>query len=134
MSLFRTKPIETDLEKHTGLKRSLNAFDLVMLGVGAIIGTGIFVLTGKAAAVNAGPAVVLSFIVAGLACTFAALSYAELSSSIGGAGSAYGYGYAGLGEWPAWVIGWMLVLIVFVQVVHCGSFADYFFAGLPQLQ
>ena len=65
MSLFRTKAIETDLEKNTGLKRSLNAFDLVMLGIGAIIGTGIFVLTGKAAAVNAGPAVVLSFIVAG---------------------------------------------------------------------
>ncbi|WP_439640734.1 APC family permease [Nevskia sp.] len=116
MSLFRTKAIETDLEKNTGLKRSLNAFDLVMLGIGAIIGTGIFVLTGKAAAVNAGPAVVLSFIVAGLACTFAALSYAELASSIGGAGSAYGYGYAGLGEWPAWIIGWMLVLEYAVAV------------------
>lgn len=134
MSLFRTKPIETDLEKQTGLKRSLNAFDLVMLGIGAIIGTGIFVLTGKAAAVNAGPAVVLSFIVAGLACTFAALSYAELSSSIGGAGSAYGYGYAGLGEWPAWIIGWMLVLeyAVAVPAVSAG-WSEYLNNGLQAI-
>ncbi|MDP3293664.1 MAG: amino acid permease [Nevskia sp.] len=134
MSLFRTKPIETDLEKQTGLKRSLNAFDLVMLGIGAIIGTGIFVLTGKAAAVNAGPAVVLSFIVAGLACTFAALSYAELSSSIGGAGSAYGYGYAGLGEWPAWIIGWMLVLeyAVAVPAISAG-WSEYLNNGLQAI-
>ena len=134
MSLFRTKAIETDLEKSTGLKRSLNAFDLVMLGVGAIIGTGIFVLTGKAAAVSAGPAVVLSFVVAGLACTFAALSYAELASSIGGAGSAYGYGYAGLGEWPAWIIGWMLVLeyAVAVPAVSAG-WSEYLNTGLQSI-
>jgi APA family basic amino acid/polyamine antiporter len=134
MSLFRTKPIETDLEKNTGLKRSLTAFDLVMLGVGAIIGTGIFVLTGKAAAVHAGPAVVLSFVVAGLACTFAALSYAELASSIGGAGSAYGYGYAGLGEWPAWIIGWMLVLeyAVAVPAVSAG-WSEYLNNGLQSI-
>ncbi|WP_293371391.1 amino acid permease [Nevskia sp.] len=134
MSLFRTKAIETDLEKNTGLKRSLNAFDLVMLGIGAIIGTGIFVLTGKAAAVNAGPAVVLSFVVAGLACTFAALSYAELASSIGGAGSAYGYGYAGLGEWPAWIIGWMLVLeyAVAVPAVSAG-WSEYLNTGLQSI-
>ena len=132
--LFRTKPIETDLEKNTGLKRSLTAFDLVMLGVGAIIGTGIFVLTGKAAAVHAGPAVVLSFVVAGLACTFAALSYAELASSIGGAGSAYGYGYAGLGEWPAWIIGWMLVLeyAVAVPAVSAG-WSEYLNNGLQSI-
>jgi APA family basic amino acid/polyamine antiporter len=134
MSLFRTKPIETDLEKNTGLKRSLNAFDLTMLGIGAIIGTGIFVLTGKAAAVNAGPAVVLSFVVAGLACTFAALSYAELASSIGGAGSAYGYGYAGLGELPAWIIGWMLVLeyAVAVPAVSAG-WSEYLNNGLQSI-
>jgi len=134
MSLFRTKAIETDLEKNTGLKRSLNAFDLVMLGIGAIIGTGIFVLTGKAAAVSAGPAVVLSFVVAGLACTFAALSYAELASSIGGAGSAYGYGYAGLGELPAWIIGWMLVLeyAVAVPAVSAG-WSEYLNTGLQSI-
>ncbi|ADE13264.1 amino acid permease-associated region [Nitrosococcus halophilus Nc 4] len=110
MKLFRTKPIETDLAKDTGLKKVLGAFDLVLLGIGAIIGAGIFVLTGIAAANHAGPAVVLSFVVAGMAVTFAALSYAELAASIGGAGSAYGYGYAGLGEFVAWVIGWMLIL------------------------
>jgi APA family basic amino acid/polyamine antiporter len=110
MKLFRTKPIETDLAKDTGLKKVLGATDLVLLGVGAIIGAGIFVLTGIAAANYAGPAVILSFVVAGMAVTFAALSYAELATSIGGAGSAYGYGYAGLGEFVAWVIGWMLIL------------------------
>jgi basic amino acid/polyamine antiporter, APA family len=110
MKLFRTKPIETDLAKDTGLKKVLGAFDLVLLGMGAIIGAGIFVLTGIAAANHAGPGVILSFVVAGTAVAFAALSYAELAASIGGAGSAYGYGYAGLGEFVAWVIGWMLIL------------------------
>ena len=78
MSLFRRKPIETDLAKDTGLKRVLTAFDLTLLGVGAIIGAGIFVLTGRAAAVEAGPAITLAFVVAGIACTCAALAYAEL--------------------------------------------------------
>jgi APA family basic amino acid/polyamine antiporter len=110
MKLFRTKPIDTDVAMNTGLKRVLGAVDLVFLGVGATIGAGIFVLTGIAAANYAGPAVILSFVVAGMAVTFAALSYAELATSIGGAGSAYGYGYAGLGELVAWVIGWMLIL------------------------
>ena len=81
-----------------------------MLGIGAIIGTGIFVLTGIAAATQSGPAVVLSFILAGTACAFAALSYAELSSSIGGCGSAYNYSYAAFGELFAWIIGWDLLL------------------------
>src|SRR5699024_7590602 len=110
MKLFRTKPIDIDLARDTGLKRVLGAVDLVFLGVGAIIGAGIFVLTGIAAANYAGPAVILSFVIAGIAVTFAALSYAELATSIGGAGSAYGYGYAGLGEFVAWIIGWMLIL------------------------
>lgn len=110
MNLFRTKPIETDLTKDTGLKRVLGPVDLTLMGIGAIIGTGIFVLTGIGAANYAGPALVLSFILAGAVCTFAALSYAELASSIGGSGSAYAYGYAGLGEFPAWIIGWMLIL------------------------
>ncbi|SFF48261.1 amino acid/polyamine/organocation transporter, APC superfamily [Fontimonas thermophila] len=109
MDLLRTKPVERTLDADTGLKRELTAFDLVMLGIGAIIGAGIFVLTGISAATHAGPAVVLSFVVAGIACACAALSYAELASSVGGCGSAYGYGYAGLGEFAGWVIGWMLL-------------------------
>ncbi|MBI3171294.1 MAG: amino acid permease, partial [Hydrocarboniphaga effusa] len=108
MSLMRTKAI--DPNANTGLKRCLTAFDLTLLGIGCIIGTGIFVLTGVAAAQNAGPAIVLSFVISGIACAFSALCYAELSSAIGGSGSAYGYAYAGIGELVAWIIGWMLVL------------------------
>ena len=108
MSLFRTKPI--DVNADTGLKRCLGAFDLIMLGIGCIIGTGIFVLTGIVAAQHAGPAIVLSFILSGTACAFAALSYAELAGAIGGAGSAYGYAYSGIGELIAWIIGWDLIL------------------------
>lgn len=110
MRIFRTKPIEGHSETDSGLKKVLGPVDLVMLGIGAIIGAGIFVLTGIAAANHAGPAVVLSFVVAGLVVSFAALSYAELASAIGGAGSAYSYGYHGLGEVVAWIIGWMLIL------------------------
>src|ERR1041384_4784289 len=109
MNLMRTKPVTAGIADGTGLKRDLNAFDLMMLGIGAIIGAGIFVLTGISAATQAGPAVVLSFIVSGVACACAALSYAELAASVGGCGSAYGYGYAGLGEFPGWIIGWMLL-------------------------
>ncbi|TAJ55053.1 MAG: amino acid permease [Nevskiaceae bacterium] len=108
MSLFRTKPIDPNASH--GLKRCLTAWDLTLLGIGCIIGTGIFVLTGVAAAQHAGPAIMLSFVISGLACGFAALCYAELSSAIGGSGSAYGYAYAGIGEFIAWIIGWMLIL------------------------
>jgi len=108
MSLMRTKAI--DPNAHTGLRRCLTAWDLTMLGIGCVIGTGIFVLTGVAAAEHAGPAIILSFVISGLACAFAALCYAELSSAIGGSGSAYGYAYAGIGEFPAWIIGWLLLL------------------------
>src|SRR5260370_42410195 len=83
MSLFRTKPI--DVNADTGLKRCLGAFDLTMLGIGCIIGTGIFVLTGVVAAQHSGPAIVLSFILSGTACAFAALCYAELAGALGGA-------------------------------------------------
>ena len=109
MHLLRTKPIERNPGADTGLKRDLTAFDLTMLGIGAIIGAGIFVLTGISAATQAGPAIVLSFVIAGIACACAALCYAELAAAVGGCGSAYGYGYAGLGEFPGWIIGWMLV-------------------------
>jgi APA family basic amino acid/polyamine antiporter len=92
------------------LKRSLGALNLTLLGIGAIIGAGIFVLTGQAAALYAGPAIVLSFVVAGLGCLFAGLCYAEFASMIPIAGSAYTYGYATLGEFIAWIIGWDLIL------------------------
>ncbi|HEY7856139.1 MAG TPA: amino acid permease, partial [Terriglobales bacterium] len=100
---------ETEGE-HGGLKRALGPLNLVTLGIGAIIGTGIFVLTGTVAALNAGPAVILSFIIAAIASAFAGLCYAEFSALIPIAGSAYSYGYTTLGEIVAWVIGWALVL------------------------
>lgn len=96
--------------KGTELHRTLTAFDLTLFGIGAIIGAGVFVLTGIAAATKAGPAIVISYIIAGLAAMFAALAYAELASSIGGTGSAYSYAYAGFGEFIAWIIGWNLLL------------------------
>ncbi len=105
--LLRTKPIT---EHTSGLKKCLTAFDLALLGIGCAIGTGIFVLTGIAAATQSGPAVVISFIIAGVASGFAALAYAELASSVGGSGSAYGYSYVAFGEFIAWVMGWILLL------------------------
>ena len=107
MQIFRIKRSSPDDFQESGLRRCLSAADLTLLGIGAIIGTGIFVLTGIAAATQAGPAVVISFVFAGLACAFAALSYAELASSVGGCGSAYGYSYAAFGELAAWIIGWL---------------------------
>ena len=113
MDLFRRKRI-TDLQAEAledqSLKRCLGATHLTLLGIGAIIGTGIFVLTGTVAAQNAGPAVVLSFVLAGVASIFAALCYAEFASLVPMAGSAYTYGYATLGELFAWIIGWDLIL------------------------
>jgi len=113
-NLFKTKSIEQlvgDVEHgNRALRRSLSAWDLTLLGIGAIIGTGIFVLTGTAAANQAGPAITLSYLAAGLACAFAALCYAEFASMIPIAGSAYTYAYATLGELVAWMIGWDLIL------------------------
>lgn len=100
---------ETEGEKG-GLKRALGPFNLVTLGIGAIIGTGIFVLTGPAAALDAGPAVVLSFVVAAIGSAFAGLCYAEFAALIPIAGSAYSYSYAAIGELVAWIIGWALVM------------------------
>jgi basic amino acid/polyamine antiporter, APA family len=115
MSLFTRKSIDelqTDatVEGQHGLRRALGPLNLVTLGIGAIIGTGIFVLTGTAAAQHAGPAIVLAFVLAGIACVFAGLCYAEFASMIPIAGSAYTYGYATLGELMAWIIGWDLIL------------------------
>ena len=113
-NVLKTKSIEQlvgDVEHGSkALKRSLSAFDLTMLGIGAIIGTGIFVLTGTAAANQAGPGIMMSYVLAGLACGFAALCYAEFASMIPIAGSAYTYAYATLGELFAWMIGWDLIL------------------------
>ncbi|WP_166606722.1 amino acid permease [Kineococcus siccus] len=112
--MFRTKSVEdaiatTDEPGHR-LKKSLGAWDLTVFGVGVIIGTGIFVLTGEAAGTRAGPAVAISFVVSGLVCALAALCYAEFASTVPVAGSAYTFSYASLGEVVAWIIGWDLVL------------------------
>ena len=112
MSLFAVKPIEALLKDagHETLRRSLGPTQLVALGIGAIIGAGLFSLTGIAASVNAGPAVVLSFILASVGCAFAGLCYSEFATMIPIAGSAYTYAYATMGELMAWLIGWDLVL------------------------
>ena len=112
MNLFRTKSIE-QLQKvaaTSGMVKSLGAFDLILLGIGCVIGTGIFVLTGVAAAKYAGPAVTISFILSGLACALAGLAYAEFSSIVPASGSAYTYTYASLGEFIAFIVGWNLIL------------------------
>jgi APA family basic amino acid/polyamine antiporter len=104
------EPVEGSLEGEATLKRTLTARQLVMLGIGAVIGAGIFVLTGHAAAAHAGPALVLSFVLAGFACALAGLCYAEFAAMLPVSGSAYSYSYATLGEFIAWFIGWNLVL------------------------
>src|SRR3972149_1810863 len=113
-SLLRTKPLtlvlkETEDEKH-GLRRVLKVWDLIAIGIGCIIGVGIFVLPGVEAANHAGPGIILSFVIAAAACGGAALGYAGLGAMVPVAGSAYTYGYATLGEIGAWIIGWGLVL------------------------
>src|SRR5690606_14995024 len=129
--VFRKKIATHDDLADTGLHRCLRAGDLVMLGIGAIIGTGIFVLTGIAAATQAGPAVILSFVVAGIACSFDALAYAELAATVGGCGSAYGYSYAAFGELFAWLIGWTLLLEYSVAVAAVANgWSGYFHNAL----
>src|SRR5687767_15639011 len=115
MGLWSKKSItqlmaETEGADGPTLKRTLTASNLTLLGIGAIIGAGIFVLTGQAAATYAGPGIVISFIIAGMGCLFAGLCYAEFASMIPIAGSAYTYGYATMGEFIAWIIGWDLIL------------------------
>ena len=136
MSLFRTKSL-ADLmptEDEHGLKRALTGMNLILLGIGAIIGAGIFVLTGTAAAQFAGPAIVLSFILAGAGCLFAGLCYAEFASMIPVAGSAYTYGYATLGELVAWIIGWDLILeYLFAASTVAVGWSGYFTAFMAEL-
>src|ERR1700688_3512514 len=130
--LFRTKSIEVLMREseETGehsLRRALGPVNLVTLGIGAIIGAGIFVITGQAAAQFAGPAIVISFVLAGIACAFAGLCYAEFASMIPIAGSAYTYSYATLGELAAWIIGWDLILEYAVgNGAVATSWSDYF--------
>ena len=135
--LERRKPIETILAESDernagdhGLKRTMGVWGITALGVGAIIGTGIFVLTGKAAALSAGPAVVISFVIAGIVSALAALSYAELASTVPVSGSAYTYVYATLGEFIAWIVGWGLILeyalgAATVAIGWSGYFSDF---------
>src|ERR1700723_1319319 len=142
--LFRTKSHETLMEEVRGenrLRRVLGPVQLSSLGVGAIIGTGIFVLTGVAAHDLTGPALMLSFVVSGLTCFFAALCYAEFASMVPVAGSAYTYAYATLGELFAWIMGWDLILeyaVASATVAHGWShyFQDFltiFHIALPRV-
>ena len=114
VNLTRTKTIEQSIrdteEGEHQLRKELGAVQLTVFGVGVVIGTGIFVLTGEAAGEKAGPAVALSFVFSGLACALAALCYAEFASTVPVAGSAYTFSYASLGELVAWIIGWDLIL------------------------
>ncbi len=137
--LFATKPLSLLLDEaheegeHT-LKRSLGPVNLITLGIGAVIGAGIFVLTGQAAAIHAGPAIALSFVLAGITCAFAGLCYAEFASIIPIAGSAYTYGYATLGEFVAWIIGWDLCLeYAFGAATVASGWSGYFISLLEQL-
>ena len=109
MDLFRKKSVDQLVSESTPLKRTLKTFDLTMLGIGAIIGTGIFVLTGKGA-LTAGPALCISFLLAAVCCGFAGLCYAEFAAMAPVSGSAYSYAYLAFGELIAFVIGWDLIL------------------------
>ena len=143
MNLFRKKPIEVIVATACSteafydtptLKRSLGAFQLVMLGIGVVIGAGLFSLTGKVAAEDAGPAVVLSFVVSGIACAFAGLCYAEFASAVPVAGSAYSYSYATMGELLAWIIGWDLVMEYAIGAATVAvSWSAYFVKFCDQL-
>jgi APA family basic amino acid/polyamine antiporter len=125
--------VEATEEGENTLKRSLSALNLTTLGIGAIVGAGIFVLTGQAAALHAGPAVALSFVLAGITCAFAGLCYAEFASIIPIAGSAYTYGYATLGELVAWIIGWDLTLeYAFGASTVAAGWSGYFNGLLQQ--
>ncbi|MCL6604747.1 MAG: amino acid permease [Paenibacillus sp.] len=131
MHLFRKKPLTAPSGASAdNLSKTLGALDLTALGVGAIIGTGIFVMTGVAAAEHAGPALVLSFIIAGFACVLSALCYSEFASTIPVSGSAYAYSYVAFGELLAWILGWDLVLEYGVAAAAVSSGWSGYFQGL----
>jgi APA family basic amino acid/polyamine antiporter len=134
--LFSTKPVGElhEADSFNELHRTLDARALVLLGIGAIIGTGIFVLTGTAAANHAGPALVVSFLIAGLGCALAGLCYAEFASMIPVSGSAYSYSYATLGEFVAWFIGWNLILeYLFAAATVAVGWSGYVVSLVEQL-
>ncbi|MFC7546806.1 amino acid permease [Plantactinospora sp. GCM10030261] len=138
MSLFRTKSVEQSIrdteEPEHQLRRELSGLDLTVFGIGVIIGTGIFVLTGVAANQTAGPAVAVSFVVAGIACALAALCYAEFASTVPVAGSAYTFSYAALGELVAWIIGWDLALeFILAGATVAVGWSQYFAVFLETL-
>src|SRR6201991_4636767 len=131
MSMFRTKSVEQSIaeteEPEHQLKKNLGVLDLIVFGVGVIIGAGIFVITGTVAASNAGPGITISFAIAGLACALAALCYAEFASTVPVAGSAYTFSYATFGELIAWIIGWDLALEFTIgSAALSTSFSGYF--------
>src|SRR5947207_6651631 len=136
MSLFRRKSVaavQSEVQTDQSLKRALGPLNLTALGIGGIIGAGIFVLTGQAAAKYAGPAIVYSFILAGMACAFAALCYAEFAAMIPVSGSAYTYGYATMGELVAWIIGWDLILeYLFGAATVAVGWSGYFAAFMNE--
>ncbi|MBM3716753.1 MAG: amino acid permease, partial [Actinobacteria bacterium] len=138
MSLLRTKSVEQSIADTTDpefrLKKSLSALDLTVFGVGVVIGAGIFTLTGRAAHDVAGPAVVISFVVAAIACGLAAMCYAEFASTVPVSGSAYTFSYASLGELFAWIIGWDLILEMFLGAsVVAQGWSAYLSAFFEQL-
>jgi APA family basic amino acid/polyamine antiporter len=138
MSLFVKKPLatlqaEAAVDSEHGLRKALGPANLVSLGIGAIIGAGIFVITGQAAAQYAGPAIAISFLISGLGCLFAGLCYAEFASMIPIAGSAYTYSYATLGEFIAWIIGWDLILeYLFAATTVAVGWSGHFVAFLQE--
>ncbi|MDB5459068.1 MAG: amino acid permease, partial [Caulobacteraceae bacterium] len=139
MGLFTKKPLavllaQANEEGAHSLKRGLGAFNLTTLGIGSVIGAGIFVLTGQAAAQHAGPAIVLSYVLGGIVCAFAALCYAELSAMIPVSGSAYTYAYATLGEFVAWLIAWDLIVeYLFAASTVSVGWSGYFVGLLKDL-
>ncbi len=138
MNYFRKKPLEM-IEKPTHLKRELKTMDLILLGLGAIVGTGIFVITGTAAALTAGPALIVSFIIAAFSCVLSALCYAEFASRIPVAGGAYSYSYTVFGEIIGWLVGWLMIceyLLANASVAsgwsgYMNGFLDGIGIGLP---
>ena len=138
MNYFRKKPLETSV-KPSNLKRELKTMDLILLGLGAIVGTGIFVITGTAAAVTAGPALILSFVIAAFSCVLSALCYAEFASRIPVSGGAYSYAYTVFGELLGWLVGWLMIceyLLANASVAsgwsgYMNGFLDGIGLGLP---
>jgi basic amino acid/polyamine antiporter, APA family len=137
MEVLRTKTVEQTLadaeERGHSLRRALGPIQLTMLGIGVVIGTGIFVLTGEAAGTIAGPAIAISFAVAAVACALAGLCYAEFASVVPIAGSAYTFSYASLGELVAWIIGWDLMLeLAFGAATVASGWSQYLTSSSPR--